>query len=742
MPKITSATPAKERPRFRTGTRGRAVAEAVKVTLNPPTEGRRLTPTEILGLMESDPRRRPFGRTTYDTETSGLHTDDGARAAVASIAWEDPDRAWEADGAAGAISWAEEEIAPGRVAFIASIAWPFDQGADAWQETDPKPEFKGNLELNLFPEDTNLDEREFAVLVGDLLPAMAHWGDGLAAHPMKFDCMIIRAGLRHAPYTGFDLEPHTSWDTQNVCDLLWPLELKGLKATHDRLWPGSNYGDAAKAVKDFLRKAKLPSGRWDLVPWQIIGPYADMDARMTKKIELRQAWEIVFGGGASWIGTPEEVTAAVGRRMETSRWLYRMERRGMPYDEQLSRLTGEQALKVRDKLAERLPFYPKEAKRFFFEPDFVSKRGEEGLGLIPYQMTEPSKAHPQGQPSMTAEVLGRMVEDGVAHAEKYAQWAQVDTAISMWYFGYADKTAGDGRLRTVFRQNGTRSTRFSVERCNLQAIPHDYRMSKLFKEAGVLSPRQIIAEAVRLHCPGWRLWELDLQQAELRVGAMMAECNPMLEMMERGDDLHAYTTQELFNIGPDDPKWGQMRQVGKRGNFSLGFGSGAKTFMNMISKETGLRLTLPATQRIVWDWNGLYPEWKRAIDRHMRKVDRRMSKYGHGWVQFGNRERRWFQPYEDSHKAFNQRVQGSIAQFGIDWGLEVEAMLRDNGLGDEDVPGIGGVGSIIPIHDSQNLLVPDTEDGEALVREAQRIGVALWPKHFSGVSGGVDIKSW
>src|SRR6185295_9947224 len=100
------------------------------------------------------------------------------------------------------------------------------------------------------------------------------------------------------------------------------------------------------------------------------------------------------------------------------------------------------------------------------------------------------------------------------HAETYAEYRRLSNAASMWYEGYANAIGQDGRLRTYFRQNGTRSSRFSVERVNLQAIPQDYRLSDHSALDGIITPRGIIGNAVP---EGWRLFELDLAQAELRV---------------------------------------------------------------------------------------------------------------------------------------------------------------------------------------------------------------------------------
>jgi DNA polymerase I-like protein with 3'-5' exonuclease and polymerase domains len=361
----------------------------------------------------------------------------------------------------------------------------------------------------------------------------------------------------------------------------------------------------------------------------------------------------------------------------------------------------------------------------------VSDRGIPCLNMVPYQLTD------KGEPSLTAEVLERMVNDSIPHARAYYEWTKVDNAASMWYEGYAEKMGTDGRLRCAFRQNGTVSSRFSVERINLQAIPQDYRLTGYDILRGIPTPRQLIAQAVDLMEGGWRLFELDLAQAELRVAAVFAKCQSMLDLIFAGADLHTVTTRELFDMDTDHPEWGKYRQVGKRGNFSLIFGSQWLTFQKMVSKETGILLPDHESQRIVLEWNRLYPEFGRAIQKHANKVAVRQARHGHGWIDLRNGERRWFQKYEETHKAFNQRVQPNLAQFGIDWMLQTDEFLRKEGYGEWNQAGL-----VLTIHDSQVLLLPDDKEGEQLAEACAQFGRDLWGKWFPEVPGEVDYHPW
>jgi DNA polymerase I-like protein with 3'-5' exonuclease and polymerase domains len=672
-----------------------------------------LLPSDLLRLHRGGVQ---FSKIAIDTETSGLYPDDGGRVAVVSVAWQtapswngwDVFQLWANEGR---LILREETIAEGYTAWVASVAWAFDQGIDGKVD-------HSHGQIGLWEDVNNLPVEEWNALC-DLLTL--NW---LIMHNMLFDCIAMSAGVRHWPGNGIILDAEVQWDTLTVAQKLWPKYPADLDSIGERLF------DAGKKnqdiLKKWLKKNKKPVGRFDLVPWAIMNEYAGRDPRLTLMTYLRQVYEIHKDNLGSWLGDAKAVERAINRWLEIIRVCIRMERKGVPYDQVASVMAGDEGMRRAEKISARLPFQPPTADR---AKDYWFGEGGGSLGLIPYE-TSPKT----GEPSLTAEVVQRMVVDEVPGADVWAEYRKVQTAVSMWYHGYAEKVGADGRLRTRFRPGGTRSTRFSVERVNMQAIPADYRLSGFDSLAGLPTPRQLIVAAVQA---GWRIYELDLAQAELRVGALYSKCTPMLEMMERGEDLHNYTTIELFKIKPEEADWSKMRQVGKRANFSLGFDSGAETFRNMVSKETGIRLSLQESSKIVRDWRGLYPEWHEAVIHHMEIVKQRQRRNGIGWIECKNNERRWWQRFEDPHKAFNQRVQTSLAQFGVDWMLMSDEYLREEA---PEVEEQGG-GIVLTIHDSQVLLLPESR-GQELAEACAGFAVKLWSNWFPGIWGGSEAKAW
>jgi DNA polymerase I-like protein with 3'-5' exonuclease and polymerase domains len=598
-----------------------------------------------------------------DTETSGLYVDDGARVAVVSVAWfDDNDQ-------------------------VISLAWPFDQGI-----RDKRPQ------ETLPFEDLNLPEAEWVALL-DWLGAR-RW----VCQNAKFDVQMMLAGTRHWP--GLNYLDRVVWDTMIASKELDPTLPTGLKPTSERLaLTDGGERESEKRVKEAIKKGKLKidgNPRYDMVDWSIIEPYAALDAELTLRLMVLQQERFEHGEGRmAWFQ----------REMEVMRLLTKIEWRGVGFDVQACMTAAGELLAEQERLAKLLPFPPSvnAAKAYYFGD------GEGQLGLVPYEVTD------AGSPQLNGSVLRKLVRDGAPNAEIYQQWRAIDVALSMWYQGYPAQIGQDGRLRTCFRQTkeegegggGTVSGRFSVERVNLQAIPHKSRLEHL--PAGTPTPREFFQPK-----EGHGLWELDLQQAELRAAAKIANCDRMLELILQDADLHSVTAKELFRTSEDDPDWFKYRQISKRGNFSLIFGSGPDTFRTMLFKESGIEMGRGEAQDFIDRWRRLYPEYGGAISRFSRIADFR------GRVPLVNGKYRYFYPTEYTHKAFNQVVQGSLAEFAKEWALRTE----------QEYPGA----LILLIHDSELLELEHGREDEVLPAVA-KIGADVGTEWFK-VPMGVDYGAW
>lgn len=675
---------------------------------------------------------------------SGLWADSGARLSIVSVAWIPP----------AIVRHPDPEVLRHTIKTgegVQTRAFPFAQGI--WcgpHETDLKPGQQPDL-FSTQLDNPNLGPADWATLNGWL-----RLGRRLVFHNAKFDLEKLRYeplgwSTEHAP--GADLLELTYWDTQVVAPIFWPRETTSLKPTAARLW-GEDETAEVDALKPYLGPKTDPA--YDLVPWDVIGPYAAKDTNLTIRLAYQQ-WAML---GRWWGDRDQRAIDQTEREFKVMQILYRMERAGIPYDATASMKAAATLGGQITAVDRRLPFRPTDAqaKQFFFTERPVAKEGKTtpGLGLLPYSTTE------KGNPQLTAEVVQRLVKDypetepAGAAARLWAHRAKLDTAVSMWYLPYAQGIGSDGRLRTCFRQvtrgrgtedGGTRSGRLSVERVNLQAIPHDYRLSAA--DWGVPTPRELIGMAAS-QIPGYELWEFDLAQAELRVAAAWAKCGRMLSAIRHGRDLHGETTMELWpGMTKESSEWDFYRQLGKRANFTLCFGAGGETFGKMISKETGVILSSDESSTIVSKWNGIYPEFRRAIERWSRYVEEHRQVPLASRDGFATGRPRVFRWDEDDHKAFNQIVQGSLAEFLKDWLIEVQGICDEEGLGYVD--GVGYTGLLLTIHDSLVALLPEGEREEQIAARIVGAAESLWEGFFGRedpfgrvlpINGTAEGKRW
>lgn len=613
------------------------------------------------------------GPVFFDTETSGLHPDDGSRVSVVSLAYQ-----------------VEGDPVP------RSAAYPFGQGPD---------------------NELDLGRRAWNHLIRWMFTA----GSGLIGHNIRFDIHQM-AGCSVHGYPGRDFTDRVVFDTMVAAPEVWPRGPIALKKIATRLY-GHDADEEQQALKPHLGPKSNP--RFDCVPWEVMYPYAIRDAELT--------WAVYYEQRA-WLDESTLTGRFIPQEMDVVRCLLRMEQAGLPYNPDQSLEYAQRLQESMDQIQSRVPYEirPKMLRQYYFgegEHDLGRGSSVQCLGLPPYSTTA------TGQPQLTAAVVRSMVEDEVPFARDLQEYNRFKSAISKWYEPFARRAGEDGRIRTSFRHTGgTKSGRFSATRINLQAVPKDYAL-----HLPVPTPRQVVADTVRAlpAPPGsdhWELWDLDLEQAELRLAALDAGCETMLDHIREGRDPHGETAQELFGLQPGDDDWDVFRSIAKRANFSLIFGSGPQTFQEMLANQAGVKMPLREVRRIVYDWRDLYPEFGQAIEEHMAFAER------HAFVEMTTGRPRYYAPGEDRHSAFNQRIQGSLAEYGKRWLISTDRLVRPY----RDVGhrlGIGYSGLLLVVHDSQVMLLPSS-DAAHVVDQVCENARTIWAEMFSGVPGGADSDRW
>jgi DNA polymerase-1 len=160
--------------------------------------------------------------------------------------------------------------------------------------------------------------------------------------------------------------------------------------------------------------------------------------------------------------------------------------------------------------------------------------------------------------STDARVLAQ-IRDEHPIVEKIESWRELTKLKNTYLDSLPDLIdPGTGRVHTTFNQASTTTGRLSSTNPNLQNIP-------IRTEIGRPVRACFVAE------PGAQLLSADYSQVELRVLAHVADEEVLKAIFRAGEDVHAATAAEVFEIGRDEVDVGQ-RSKAKMVNFGIVYG--------------------------------------------------------------------------------------------------------------------------------------------------------------------------
>ncbi len=141
---------------------------------------------------------------------------------------------------------------------------------------------------------------------------------------------------------------------------------------------------------------------------------------------------------------------------------------------------------------------------------------------------------------------------------------------------YADtlptQVSEDGRIRTTFLQTGTTTGRMGSKDPNLQNIPVRTKESIAIRRAFVADK-------------GYTMVGIDYSQIELRIAAIMAHDEKMIDIFSRGEDVHTGVAVRVFGVKADEVT-SEMRRKAKVINFGILYGMGVNALRANLGGET------------------------------------------------------------------------------------------------------------------------------------------------------------
>lgn len=244
----------------------------------------------------------------------------------------------------------------------------------------------------------------------------------------------------------------------------------------------------------------------------------------------------------------------------------------------------------------------------------------------------------EGTDKYTMENLVLKYPDNIA-LQKILEYRKNVKILKTYVYGLYDRRDSNDVIHCEFKLHGTETGRLSSSNPNMQNIPRDSSIKKLF-----------IAR------PGYTLIQLDYSQAELRVLAYISGDDHLIDCYVNGRDLHTEMQKKLFKDKYDEHDKDQ-RVIAKTINFGIPYGRTAK---GMADK---LKLPMYEAKQYLADWFAAAPKVKDYINEchRMATADPQEVYY----TVFG-RARHYYITAGTQHHAENQSVNFPISSTAND----------------------------------------------------------------------------
>ncbi len=179
-----------------------------------------------------------------------------------------------------------------------------------------------------------------------------------------------------------------------------------------------------------------------------------------------------------------------------------------------------------------------------------------------------------GQWATDVKVLEELAEQGIPLARlvlDYRQMSKLKGTYTDNLVEYADPETQ--RIHTSFHLAATPTGRLSSNEPNLQNIPIRTAEGRKIRAAFIAKP-------------GHKLISADYSQIELRILAHIGDIPQLKAAFGRGDDIHAMTASEMFNV-PMAEMTSEIRRRAKAINFGIIYGISAFGLSNQLGIERG-----------------------------------------------------------------------------------------------------------------------------------------------------------
>jgi len=152
------------------------------------------------------------------------------------------------------------------------------------------------------------------------------------------------------------------------------------------------------------------------------------------------------------------------------------------------------------------------------------------------------------------------------------RYRELQKLVSTYVDNIPELVSDDGRIRTTFLQTGASTGRMSSKDPNLQNIPTRTEESRSIRRSFVVGE-------------GYTMVGIDYSQIELRIAAILSHDSKMLDIFNRGEDVHTGVAIRVFGVNAEEVT-GEMRRKAKVINFGILYGMGVNALRSNLGGET------------------------------------------------------------------------------------------------------------------------------------------------------------
>ena len=223
--------------------------------------------------------------------------------------------------------------------------------------------------------------------------------------------------------------------------------------------------------------------------------------------------------------------------------------------------------------------------------------------------------------------------------QKILEYRKNVKILKTYVYGLYDRKDSDDIVHCEFKLHGTETGRLSCANPNMQNIPRDSSIKKLF-----------IAR------PGYTLIQLDYSQAELRVLAYISGDDHLIDCYINGRDLHTEMQKKLFKDKYDEHNKDQ-RTIAKTINFGIPYG---RTAIGISQK---LKMSVAEAKKYLSDWLDAAPKVKVYMAKHKEMAIKDPQEIY--YTVFG-RARHYFVTSTNKNHVMNQAINFPISSTAND----------------------------------------------------------------------------